>query len=102
MANFINKISGDTIEAVLVKGGYYNGSTFDGFPFSEALAWVTEAMANGDLTPFKPEQSDVALWQVVTASGTVWAQPGNWIVYQNGQLSVVQFGVIQVEYQPVM
>jgi hypothetical protein len=73
------------IQAVQVKATDFNGSSFDGSPFSEIPEWLAEALDNGTVA-VEPSDRDYALWRVGTLedgpSGQAKhiASPGDWII----------------------
>lgn len=80
------------MESVTVTAADFNGSSFDGSPFSSVPSWLLGAEKSGTLALY-PDDRDYALWKVRTASGDVIAEPGDQIVHEgNGVLSVRKFG----------
>lgn len=73
------------IEAVQIKATDFNGSTFDGFPFSDAPKWLINALENGTVSIYKDDR-DYALWQIKTledgpnGEAKHIAESGDWII----------------------
>jgi hypothetical protein len=71
------------IEAVQVKATDFNGHSWDGNPFSEALPeghWLREAVMNGAVVPHTRGSTDYAEWDIRTLEGVMSAGPGDWII----------------------
>jgi len=74
------------VEAVQVVASDWNGSSFDGSPFSAHPGWLLEAVKTGALVPVTPNSTDYAEWEVRTledgADGRAKhiATPGDWII----------------------
>lgn len=96
MAQFTKKPS--TIEAVQVTAADFNGSSFDGSPFSDAPDWIRVAMAQDALVPVG-QDTDYAAWDVRTNHGVVRAEPGDWILRQvDGEIYPCKDSVFQATY----
>lgn len=59
---------------VQITAADYNGSSWDGSPFSSLPKWLQEAVEQG-IVSIEPSNTDYALWRVVTVVG-----PGDQIV----------------------
>lgn len=83
--------SGDREEiAVRIKAADYNGSEWDGCPFSTLPTWLRQAVQDGSVVPHTRNSTDYAEWDIVTATTVVSATAGDWIVRrERGDLSVV-------------
>lgn len=76
--------------AVQVKAADFNGTDFDGRPFSAIPDWLKVAIADHKVTPNTRRHTDYADWDVVMADDTKTAIPGDWIICrERGDLSVV-------------
>jgi hypothetical protein len=76
--------------AVQVTAADFNGTSWDGCPFSVVPDWLKDAMKNGDVAPHTRGSTDYAQWDVKTARGLLNATPGDWIIRrERGDLSVV-------------
>lgn len=85
--------------AVQVKSADFNGTSFDGRPFSAVPSWLHDAMMNGLVTPNTRRHTDYADWDIHTAESikacrflgpVVTAMPGDWIILRkDNTLSVV-------------
>ena len=62
-------------DSVRVKATDYNGTSFDGFPFSDNPDWLMQAVEAGHIQIY-PDDRDYALWKV---NGAI-AEPGDEIV----------------------
>ena len=73
------------IEAVQVTSADFNGSTFDGSPFSEMPDWLYDAMKSGIVTVY-PDDRDYARWRINTledgpnGEAKHIADPGDYII----------------------
>jgi hypothetical protein len=73
------------IEAVQIKAPDFNGSSFDGYPFSDDPDWLKQALADGTISIY-PDDRDYALWQIKTledgpnGAAKHIAEPGDWII----------------------
>lgn len=77
--------------AVQVKAADFNGSSFDGRPFSTMPKWLLDAIMANVITPNTRRHTDYADWDVVTCRGTLTARPGDWIILREyGDLSVIE------------
>lgn len=69
------------IEAVQVRAADFNGTDFDGNPFSVPnVPWLVEALTNGTMWPDTPNHTDYAEWRIKTLEGVMLATPGDWII----------------------
>ena len=76
--------------AVRVTAADFNGVSFDGSPFSCLPQWLKDALADGALFMHCGGERDYATWGIVTHSGIVNAEPGDYILRrERGDLSVV-------------
>jgi hypothetical protein len=76
--------------AVQVTAADYNGSNWDGRPFSAMPGWLRDAIEKGIITPHTRGGTDYAQWDVQTSRGLLNATPGDWIIRrERGDLSVV-------------
>jgi hypothetical protein len=71
------------VDYVMIKAVDFNGSDFDGTPFSEAPTWLRHSLANGRITPVAADR-DYALWDVETERGVVRAEPDDRIEWRSG------------------
>jgi hypothetical protein len=72
-------------EAVRITAADWNGSSFDGCPFSATPEWLKAAIKSAAVLPFGSDR-DYALWRVETRDGkTVIAEPDDWIMYEAGK-----------------
>lgn len=95
------------IEAVQVTAADFNGSTFDGRPFSDYPAWLCDALNAGTIA-IEPSDRDYALWRVNTtedgpdAQVAHIAEPGDWIIRGvEGKLYPCKPSVFETTYDPV-
>jgi hypothetical protein len=72
---------------VRVTAADFNGSSWDGSPFSHVPNWLETALRLGSIT-IKADDRDYALWAVETPSGTKIAGPDDEIVCIDGHLDV--------------
>ena len=70
-------------EAVRVTSADWNGSSFDGNPFSNGPKWLVEALQAERIIIFEDDR-DYACWKVFTPHGEVIAEPGDIIMHQAG------------------
>lgn len=78
-------------EAVRVTAADFNGSSWDGCPFSAVPKWLADAVDSKQVRPVTPGSTDYAEWEVDTAKGTILAGPGDWIaVAYRGRLIVLR------------
>ena len=77
--------------AVRVTAADFNGSDWDGPPFSAMPEWLMDALKRHKIVPHTRGSTDYSQWDVTTAKGTVNATPGDWIILrERGDLSVVE------------
>lgn len=89
------------IEAVQVKAADYNGSTFDGAPFSDMPPWLALAIESGQIRSDTPRHTDYAEWAIPTLEGTMWASPGDWIIQGvQGELYPCKPDIFAATYEP--
>lgn len=74
---------------VTVTNADFNGSTWDGCPFSATPEWLKDAVVH-DLISVHPDDLDYAVWDVQTKNRNVRALPGDQISYHEGELSVIE------------
>lgn len=73
------------IEAVQVTAADFNGTSWDGSPFSEYPGWMRDAVASGVVSVY-PDDRDYALWKIGTledgpnGEAKHIAEPGDWII----------------------
>lgn len=73
------------IEAVQVRATDFNGTSWDGSPFSELPGWLSHALAHGMIS-VEPSDRDYALWRINTLEDgpeqqvAHIAEPGDWII----------------------
>lgn len=65
-------------DVVTVTNADFNGSSWDGCPFSSVPDWLKDAVAH-DLISVHPDDLDYAVWDVQTENGNVRALPGDQI-----------------------
>lgn len=77
--------------AVRVTAADFNGTSWDGCPFSVIPDWLRNALRDESVAPHTKGSTDYAQWHVMTAKGIVNATPGDWIIRrERGDLSVVE------------
>jgi len=78
-------------DIVTVTNADFNGSSWDGCPFSEIPGWLKDAIAH-DLISVHPDDLDYAVWDVQTKSGNVRALPGDQIKFvgEDGPFEVIE------------
>lgn len=95
------------IEAVQVKATDCNlalplPQMFDGCPFSEVPAWLSEAFDKGILVPHNRGSTDYAQWDIKTLEGTMSAGPGDWVIRGiKGELYFCKPDIFAETYDPV-
>lgn len=77
-------------EVVFVTAADYNGSTFDGSPFSKIPEWLMEAILTKKITVY-PDTRDYACWKVLTPKGEVIALPGDLIIRRLPSLELMVY-----------
>lgn len=90
------------IEAVRVTAADWNGSTFDGCPFSEsAVPWIIAAIEEKRLVPICPGSTDYAEWEIATLEGKMKAGPGDWIIKGvKGEIYPCKPDIFAATYEP--
>jgi len=86
-----NRTKPDVFEYVTVKATDFNGTSFDGSPFSSTPKWLQTLEDEGRLRVVQDGQcTDYANWEI--KNGDVWehATPGDRILNENGNISVVK------------
>jgi hypothetical protein len=87
------------IEAVRVLATAFDGTKFDGSPFTEIPDWLGEALKSGKVRIAKASFS-YAIWTVHTPEGAMTARPGDWIVRGiRGELYPCEPGVFAESYE---
>ena len=82
----------DYPRAVRVTAADFNGTTWDGSPFSATPQWLQTFIRNGIIVGHTRGSTDYASWDVLCGDGMKTAGPGDWIVYRRDRsLSVVQY-----------
>jgi hypothetical protein len=76
--------------AVEVTAADFNGTDWDGSPFTEKPDWLVEAVKAGRIK-VHPSNTDYAMWTVQTPKRVMIAGPGDWILHAHGQLLVAQW-----------
>jgi hypothetical protein len=75
------------VEAVKILATDFNGFDWDGFPFSEAEAWIIKAIQIRTLIPHTRNGTDYAEWDIKTSHGWTSAGPGDYICHgDDGQI----------------
>ncbi|MDR9777227.1 hypothetical protein RJJ65_32230 [Rhizobium hidalgonense] len=96
------------IEAVQVTAADFNGSTFDGFPFSEFPDWLRDAVKREEVTVHPSHETDYALWRINTledgpnGEAKHIAEPGDWIIRGvKGELYPCRDDIFRMTYEEV-
>lgn len=90
------------IDAVKVTAADYNGTMWDGSPFSHAEPWLWEALDKGVLKPHTRNHTDYAEWDIVTLEGVMSCGPGDWIARGvKGELWAIKGDVFDATYSRV-
>ncbi len=76
-----------TVQAVRVTTADYNGSSWDGNPFSDSPEWLLAAITARCIEPVGTDR-DYADFDVMTLKGNVRATAGDWIEYDADGLHV--------------
>lgn len=76
-------------DVVTVTNADFNGSSWDGCPFSSVPDWLRDAIAH-DLITVHPDDLDYAVWDVQTENGNVRALPGDKIKFVSPLFEVVE------------
>lgn len=76
-------------QCVRVTAADFNGTGFDGCPFSGVPEWLVKAQRDSKIVGHTRGSTDYAQWDVTTQTGVACAGPGDWIVRdENGNLYV--------------
>ena len=76
--------------AVRVTSADFNGYDFDESPFSHYAEWIVDAIKAQTITiSDKHRGLDYAVFKVQTKNGTSIAEPGDYIIFRNDSLSVI-------------
>lgn len=96
------------IEAVQILAPDFNGTNFDGCPFSEFPEWLHMAVKNGTLKPVTPNCTDYAEWEIHTLEdgkdgrAKHVASPGDWIIKGvKGELYFCKPDIFEMTYERV-
>lgn len=96
------------IDAVQITNADFNGSTFDGSPFSETPDWLETALQSGVVSIYRDDR-DYARWQIKTLedgpSGEAKhvADPGDWIIKGVvGELYFCKPDIFRATYEAVV
>lgn len=94
------------IDAVQVTAADWNGSSFDGRPFSDIPDWLEDALKSEEIT-IHPSDRDYALWRVNTledgpkGEAKHIAEPGDWIIRGvQGELYPCKPDIFAATYDP--
>lgn len=96
------------IEAVQVLATDWNGSTFDGFPFSDKPDWIYDAYGSGVISILPEGGTDYARWVIKTledgpnGEAKHIADPGDWIIRGiKGELYPCKPDIFEQTYEKV-
>ena len=95
------------IEAIQVTSADFNGSTFDGRPFSETPDWLADALVAGTIA-VHPDDRDYARWRINTledgpnGEAKHIADPGDFIIRGiSGELYPCKPDIFAATYEAV-
>lgn len=85
------------IEAVLVTYAEWDGSGWDGDPFSEEPEWIKPLTLK-----LSDDKKTYIGWEIKTLEGTMLALPGDWVIKGvAGEIYPCKPGIFEKTYDPV-
>jgi hypothetical protein len=89
------------IEAVRITAADFNGSDWDGSPFSEMPDWLAEAVRAGTVAPHTRGHTDYTEWDIKTLEGTMNAGPGDMLIQGvKGEIYPCRSDIFAATYEP--